>query len=80
MRPRTGRRGGATYELTVAGSLGPVLRNALLPFARASCELQTVLRVETTDEGELTDVVQHLDAQGVEFATITEVPREDGEG
>lgn len=69
---------GPAYELTVSGSLGPVLRHALRPFARASSELQTVLRVEAA-EAELTEVMACLESRGVEVHRIQTL-RPDGEG
>lgn len=63
----------ATYELTVVGALGPVLRKALGPCVAARCEQQTVLRTELGDDADLVDLVLMLASRGLEIADVLEV-------
>lgn len=64
--------GPATYELTVVGALGPVLRHALAPYATATAEHQTVLRTELGDDADLVDLVLMLASRGLEIADVVD--------
>lgn len=63
----------ATYELTVVGALGPVLRKALAPYATASCEQHTILRTALGDDADLVDLVLMLASRGLDIADVVEV-------
>ena len=60
---------GAVYELTVAGSLGPVLR-AALPAAAVTDLVTTTVRAPLASEAELEDLLGLLDAAGVEVQAV----------
>lgn len=62
---------GTVYELVVAGSLGPVLARALAPYATASRQPQTILRASVPGNADLLDLLERLQAQGLEVANIT---------
>lgn len=68
-----GHDAAATYELTVVGSLGPVLRNALAPYAVATCEQQTILRTGLGEDADLVDLVLMLASRGLEIADVTDL-------
>jgi hypothetical protein len=61
------------YELTIAGTIGPVLRGALAPYASATSEVHTVIRADVA-QGDLVDLVLMLQARGLEIADIHELP------
>lgn len=63
----------ATYELTIAGTLGPVLRGALAPCTATSSEPQTIIRADVGDGSDLVDLVLLLDARGLEVTGIVEL-------
>ena len=65
------RSGSETYELTIVGTLGPVLQRALEPYARASRQPQTILRASLPETGDLVDLVEVLEARGFEISDIT---------
>lgn len=64
----------AVYELTVMGTIGPVLRGALAPYASAIPELQTVVRTEVPEGRDLVDLVLLLESSGLEISDIHELP------
>lgn len=63
----------ATYELTIVGTLGPVLTGALAPHALTSSEPQTIIRADVGDGSDLVDLVLLLDARGLEVTGIVEL-------
>jgi hypothetical protein len=66
-------RGAATYELVVAGDLGPVLRHALAPYASAHCEHHTVLRTVVGEDSDLVDLVLMLASRGLEISDVLDL-------
>jgi hypothetical protein len=64
----------ATYELTVTGAVGPVLRSALSPPAVASTEQQTILRAELDGNIDLVDLVLMLASRGLEITAVRDLP------
>ena len=58
------------YELTLAGSVGPVLCKAFRPFGTSQAHVCTVLRVEPPPETDLVDLVAELDAHGLQVELI----------
>jgi hypothetical protein len=65
------RSGSATYELTVVGTLGPVLQRALEPYASAARQPQTILRASLRESGDLVDLLEVLEARGLDITNIT---------
>jgi hypothetical protein len=62
---------GDVYEVTLAGVLGPVLREAFKPWNASSAHACTVVRAEMSPDVGLVDLVADLDAQGFEVEVIT---------
>lgn len=66
------------YELVVVGTLGPVLRCALAPYASATPEVCAVVRAsgDSSDNGarDLVDVLILLEARGLEISSIQRLP------
>jgi hypothetical protein len=62
--------GGAVYQFTIVGTLGPVLRRALEPYVTASQQRQTVVRADAPERGDLVDLVRLLESRGLEIASI----------
>jgi hypothetical protein len=62
--------GQASYELTVAGDIGPGVHAALTPYATALGELHTVLRARTSHDVEFLDLVLLLESRGLRIASI----------
>jgi hypothetical protein len=58
------------YELTVAGTLGPVFRHALAPHTTAASETCTILLADVSDEDDLVDLVGTLEERGLEVEGI----------
>ncbi len=58
-----------TYELTVAGTLGPVLRGALGTSSIATVEI-TTLRFEESAGCDLSDVITLLDGAGLRVEAV----------
>lgn len=65
------RSGSARYELTIVGTLGPVLQRALEPYASAARQPQTILRASLPESGDLVDLLELLEARGVDVTNIT---------
>jgi len=63
----------AVYELTIVGTLGPVLRGALAPYASISSQPQTIIRTDVRDGADLVDLMLLLDARGLEVTDIVEL-------
>ena len=57
--------GGGTYELTVAGSLGPVLRG-VLPASRVETVETTTIRLEESAGRTLAELVALLESWGIQ--------------
>lgn len=55
-----------TYEITVIGALGPVLRAAMQPLLTTASGPCTTLRTALGRRGDLTDLVAALEAKGFE--------------
>jgi len=55
-----------TYEITVVGALGPVLRAAMQPLVTTTSGPCTTLRTALGRRGDLADLVVALDARGLE--------------
>lgn len=68
--------GDSSYELTVAGDLGPGVHAALTPYAAALGELHTVLRARTSQDVEFLDLVLLLESRGLRIASIAVVDDE----
>jgi hypothetical protein len=64
MSPQPGRQPDV-YELTIIGSIGPMLRSALAPCQATSPHESTLLRA-WSGELDLVDLVTRLHAQGLE--------------
>jgi hypothetical protein len=62
-----------TYELTLAGVLGPAVRTVLQPIVSASAELHTIVRAGSSSDLDLVDLVRILDSMGVEITEIAAV-------
>jgi hypothetical protein len=60
-----------TYEITVAGSLGPVLRAAMEPLVTTASGPCTTLRAALRRKGDIADLVALLDAKGLEVSHIS---------
>lgn len=61
------------YELVVAGTLGPLLRNALAPYATAKHEVRAVVRAGSGSENgdpDLLEVLILLEARGIAVSRI----------
>lgn len=71
-RSRHAHSGPATYELTVEGALGPVLRHALAPYATAVSEHQTVLCTGLGEDADLVDLVLMLASRGLEISDVVD--------
>ena len=65
--------GHASYELTVAGDMGPGVHAALTPYAAALGELHTVLGARTSHDVEFLDLVLLLESRGLRIASIAVV-------
>jgi hypothetical protein len=67
----------AEYELVVAGTLGPVLRQALSPYAAATPEIRAVVLAGGGDPsdgaGDLVDVLMLLEAHGLRITRIQRI-------
>jgi len=72
-RERPIRTQAVTYELTVAGDVGPAVRNALAPYASASSEHLTTLRTEVGEDSDLVDLVLMLASRGLEITDIVDL-------
>ena len=71
---RRREQGGADFELTVHGRLGPVLRGALRPSSVVETRTCTTIRaVSSTD---LPELVRLLDSYGLRIEGVWRVPRD----
>jgi predicted XRE-type DNA-binding protein len=61
---------GDVYELTLAGSVGPVLCEAFRPFGISQAHVCTVLHVERPRGTDLVDLMAQLDAHGLQVELI----------
>jgi hypothetical protein len=60
----------ATYELTVVGALGPVLRHALRPQIASQAQTFTIMRAEVPGTMDLVDLVFALQANDLKLDGI----------
>ena len=60
----------ATFELTVAGALGPVLRHALKPRTVSDTQTCTIVRASVPDTVDVVDLVSVLQAHGLRIEGI----------
>jgi hypothetical protein len=60
-----------TYEITVAGALGPVLRAAMHPLVTSASGSCTTLRTALRRKGDLAELLAVLDAKGLEVTQLT---------
>lgn len=70
MNVRKQRQEAGRYEITVIGSLGPVLRRALEPWRVGPSQAQTIVRTHVPSHVDLVDLTEVLAAQG---STVTEI-------
>ncbi|QBR91479.1 hypothetical protein [Nocardioides euryhalodurans] len=70
---RAPERGGADFELTVHGRLGPVLRRALHP--SSVVETRTCTTIRSVSSADLPDLVRLLDSHGLRIEGVWRVPR-----
>lgn len=61
----------AVYELTVAGTVGPVVRAVLETTTRASYERLTIVRVHLPSEGDLVELVARLTSRGHDINAVS---------
>ena len=59
-----------TYEITVAGALGPVLRAAMQPLVATASGHSTALRASLRCRGDVADLLAALDARGLEVTHV----------
>lgn len=59
-----------TYEITVVGGLGPVLRAALQPLVATTSGHCTTLRTVLRHRGDVADLLAVLDAKGLEVTHV----------
>ncbi len=59
-----------TYEITVVGGLGPVLRAALHPLVATTSGHCTTLRTALRRRGDVADLLAVLDAKGLEVTHV----------
>ncbi len=67
-----------TYEITVVGALGPVLRAALQPLVATASGPCTTLRTALSRRGDLADLLAALDARGFEVTHVAVRPAAHG--
>jgi hypothetical protein len=72
---RRARRRATTYELTLVGELGPVLRAMVEPSATATAGVHTIMRVRARDGEDLVDVVHRLRSRGLEITNISTIQK-----
>jgi hypothetical protein len=65
----------ATYELTIVGAIGPVLRWALRPHVAAQHCGCTIVRVKAADPVGVVEMVWLLDTAGFEVDSVAELGR-----
>lgn len=63
-----------TYEITVVGGLGPVLRAALQPLVTTTAGHCTTLRTALRHRGDVADLLAVLDAKGLEVTHVSVRP------
>ena len=68
--------GGADYELTIEGGLGPVLRWALRP--NQVVESHTCTTIRAASETDLTGLVEVLDRTGLRIESVWLLPSPGG--
>jgi hypothetical protein len=61
----------AVYELTIVGSVGPVLRDVLRPHSVATAEVHTIVCAALPGDRDLVDLVEMLAARGLEITEVT---------
>jgi hypothetical protein len=64
----------ATYEITVVGARGPVLRAAMQPLVATASGPCTTLRTALSRRGDLADLLAALDARGLEVTHVAVRP------
>lgn len=64
----------ATYEITVVGALGPVLRAAMQPLVATASGPCTTLRTALSRRGDLADLLAALDARGLDVTHVAVRP------
>ena len=62
------------YEISVAGTLGPVVRHALRPCHTGETSYLTVLRLSVSDDQGVAEMVGKLESMGLELAAVEIVP------
>lgn len=60
-----------SYEITVLGGLGPMLRAALEPCRTSPSDVSTILLVTSADDKDLIEVVRRLAMVGLEITTAS---------
>lgn len=65
--------GPATYELTVAGAIGPVLRSALKPHQVARTQICTILRTGGSDDRDLVDLMLLLESRSLNVEDVSRI-------
>jgi hypothetical protein len=60
----------STYEITVAGALGPVLRAAMQPLVASASGSCTTLRTALRRRGDVAELLALLDAKGLEVTHV----------
>lgn len=60
----------ATFELTVLGALGPVLRRALSPQRASQTQACTIVRAGVPDTTDLVDLMRVLQSHGLKLDGI----------
>jgi hypothetical protein len=71
--PQSAQSSAPVVELTVAGELGPCLRAALMPHVAAREERCTVLRLVTSADMDVPELLATLDARGVHVSSVRRV-------
>lgn len=69
---------GGDFEVAVAGGLGPVVTNALMPWVSSGAHHVTIVRARTADTVDIADVFGHLDDNGITVIEISVTPPDEG--
>lgn len=63
----------STYELTVVGRVGPVVRGMLEAASTTSCGLQTIMCLRGLEGEDLVDLLHLLGSRGLDVISISTV-------